>query len=84
MTASEVANIEVVRRYYSGCNSGDLDELLAAAWSFEARSPFRGIGDTQLLPPPAEKQSLSTTLRWYISETLRGSGSNTCNRSARY
>jgi ketosteroid isomerase-like protein len=29
MTASEGANIEVVRRYYNGCNSGDLDELLA-------------------------------------------------------
>ena len=27
MTASETNNIEVVRKYFAGCNSGDLDVL---------------------------------------------------------
>ena len=29
MTATEAKNIEVVRRYFDGCNSGDLDVLLS-------------------------------------------------------
>jgi ketosteroid isomerase-like protein len=29
MTPIETANIAVVRRYFAGCNSGDIDELLA-------------------------------------------------------
>ena len=29
MTANEAKNIEVVRRYFDGCNSGDLDVLLS-------------------------------------------------------
>ena len=28
MTATEAANIEVVRRYFDGCNSGNLEDLL--------------------------------------------------------
>jgi ketosteroid isomerase-like protein len=28
MSASEAANVEVVRRYYDACNAGDLDALL--------------------------------------------------------
>ncbi len=29
MNASEARNLEVVQRYYEGCNSGDIDDLMS-------------------------------------------------------
>jgi ketosteroid isomerase-like protein len=29
MTPAEATNIDIVRRYFAGCNSGDIDELTA-------------------------------------------------------
>jgi ketosteroid isomerase-like protein len=29
MNATEARNIEVVRKYYDGCNSGDIDEMMS-------------------------------------------------------